>query len=66
MAIYVYRCPECGRERERVNVPIASRDEPQECPECGAGMKRQFHVPVVRYMCLGFKAVDEAYDPNGF
>lgn len=44
MAVYAYECEGCGADFEK-NLPMAQFDDPQVCPECGAGSKRVV-VPV--------------------
>jgi len=40
MPLYVYHCPDCGRDQELLR-PASQRDEPVRCEHCGSEEARR-------------------------
>ena len=48
MAVYEYLCRNCGHKYE-LRRPMADRDEPAACPECGQHGERQLSAFGFKY-----------------
>ena len=57
MPIYVYRCPECGREEERFR-KMAQANNHATCPKCGIKMARMVGAANFRFKGEGFPTND--------
>lgn len=44
MPIYAYRCNSCEVEFDK-NLPVSQYQDPQDCPECGAGPAKKLITP---------------------
>ncbi len=51
MPTYLYECEECGRFEKLQKI---SDDPLEECPECGAGVKRLIGSPGIIFKGSGF------------
>lgn len=47
MPTYVFKCPACGHDFERI-LRLAEYDSPQQCPQCAAIAERRVCAPAVR------------------
>lgn len=43
MPVYEYQCPDCGCGFER-SLRLANREEPQDCPTCGATAEKRMSL----------------------
>lgn len=62
MALYEYRCSECGNKKEEFR-SVEARDNLTKCPNCGTLMRRQLFPAEQVWLTVG-RAAKITYPPS--